>query len=535
MNKVKFGEFGTKLPAMIAGFLLIMCPFSEIWGQKDGSGKAMAEKVRKDRARGITLPPNVGAYQQVHGWVEDEPDADYLHAPEKSHEAFRDIKFSIRIHWGVYSMLEEEASWPLLKMSAEKKMAYQNLYKTFNPVNFNAQEWMDLFKRSGIQAFAFTTKHSDGFSMFHTKARVKERANYLDSLHILESCDLAYSIEETPFKRDIVKELCDAAHKNNIKIDLYYSHPDWYDADFRPLVYHPLTTQKFKDNPLDYGNDYYGRAKAEWEKYEPFRIMTPEPTAEAKARLIARHRKQLMELVNNYGKIDMLCLDMWLGREQWPGLKETVKMIRKAQPDLMIRVRGIANYGDYYQPEQFVPDNVANTNMPWMSICLLGNIFAYDPVAEHYKGAPWVIHNLIDCVAKGGSFMVCLGPDQTGVFHPKAVEQLEEVGRWLKVNGEGIYETRLRKGSWKENDIYFTRSKDHSRVYAFTEKWPGTEILIPAVTPKNKSKVYLLGHKKPLQWSQIDGGIKVIIPEELQTPENRPCVHAWGFKMEVNK
>jgi alpha-L-fucosidase len=136
-------------------------------------------------------------------------------------------------------------------------------------------------------------------------------------------------------------------------------------------------------------------------------------------------------------------------------------------------------------------------------------------------------------VAKGGSFMVCIGPDQTGKFHPTAVKQLEEVGRWLKVNGGGIFETRARN-IWKENDIYFTRTKDSRKVFAFVEKWPGTEIVIPTVSPKKGSKIHLFGYKKPLKWSQTKEGIKVIIPDELQAPENRPCEYAWGFQMEVD-
>ncbi|KAA6308023.1 hypothetical protein EZS27_040302, partial [termite gut metagenome] len=202
------------------------------------------------------------------------------------------------------------------------------------------------------------------------------------------------------------------------------------------------------------------------------------------------------------------------------------------QPDVMIRCRGIGNYGDYYQPEGFVPGNKENSNMPWMAICLLGKIFAFDPNGDNYKGAPWIIHNLIDCVAKGGSFMVCIGPDSMGKFHPTAVAQLEETGKWLKVNGTGIYETCLRE-VWKENDIYFTQTKDHRKVFAFTEKWPGNELVVPSVTPKKGSKVYMLGYNKPLKWTQTDNGLKVAIPDKLQSPENRPCEHAWGFRFEI--
>jgi alpha-L-fucosidase len=129
--------------------------------------------------------------------------------------------------------------------------------------------------------------------------------------------------------------------------------------------------------------------------------------------------------------------------------------------------------------------------------------------------------------------MVCIGPDANGKFHPEAVRQLEAVGEWLKINGEGIYETRARD-VWQSGDIRFTRSKDHKRVYAFVEKFPDKELIIPSVTPKKKSKVRLLGYSKPLKWEFTgDGGIKVEIPDALQTPENRPCEYAWAFQFEV--
>jgi alpha-L-fucosidase len=248
--------------------------------------------------------------------------------------------------------------------------------------------------------------------------------------------------------------------------------------------------------------------------------------------MVTRHREQLRELLTNYGKIDMVCLDMWLAEDVWQEIKKTVKMMRRLQPDVMIRARGIGNYGDYYTPENFVPKNKENTGMPWMVIYPFADYWCYFSDPTKYKTTEWVIHNLIDAVAKGGSFMVGIGPDKTGCFHPTVVERLEAVGQWLKVNGKGIYETRACD-IWKEGNLKFTRSKDNKTIYAFVDKFPEKELTIKSVTPKPNSVVRLFGYKKPLQWTTTDNGIKIIIPEELQEQKNRPCEYAWGFEFEV--
>lgn len=256
--------------------------------------------------KNYTLPKNDVHYRNVKDYVEDKIDPDYHHPSAATIEAFCDIKFGVRIHWGLYSITAKgNESWPLLMLSNEEKQAYQELYKTWNPTGFNAEEWMKLFSENGIKMFAITTMHHEGFSMFDTKAHVKKRVNWIaPSGPVLEDCDLAYSIMETPFHRDVIKELCDAGHKYKVKIDLYYSHPDWYNADYRPYNYHPLQIPDLKEHPELYG--YAVRENAP-------HVMVPNPTPNEEARMMAYHRQQLTELLTNYGKIDMICLDQWFG------------------------------------------------------------------------------------------------------------------------------------------------------------------------------------------------------------------------------
>jgi alpha-L-fucosidase len=170
-------------------------------------------------------------------------------------------------------------------------------------------------------------------------------------------------------------------------------------------------------------------------KARDFFFTAPEPTAEEETRMMARHREQLVELLTRYGRIDLVCLDMWLGARVWPQLRDTVKLIRGLQPDVMLRARGIGNYGDYYTPEGFVPGSRENTAMPWFVIYPLGRSFSYEPDPARHKGGAWIIRKLVDAVAKGGAFMVGIGPDANGRFHPTAVENLKEAGAWLRVNG----------------------------------------------------------------------------------------------------
>ena len=487
----------------------------------------------------VLVPETDGHWKRVEYYIERNPQADYRQASESAREAFRDLKYGLRIHWGVYALRNfgGEASWPLVRsMNFEQKQAYQQLYRKFNPKDFNAEAWMQMFKRNGLKMFAFTTKHHDGFSMYDTRTRVKQRVNWTaPGGPRLESCDVAYSIMETPFRRDIVKELCDAARQYDIKIDLYFSHPDWYDADFRPYIWHPVPTPDAQTHSAEFGKGVMGGPDGALAGGPHW--LGPDKTAEETERMLQRHREQLTELLTRYGKIDMVCLDMWMGPNVWPQMRETMKMLRRIQPDVMFRARGIGNYGDYYTPEGFVPGAKENTRMPWMVIYPLGDgAYSYVNNAK-YRGGDWIVSNLVDAVAKGGNFMPAIGPDASGLFDPKAIEALEYAGTWLKVNGEAIYATRPRDGGlWKEgNDIRFTRSKDNRTVYAICLKWPGEQLVLTSVRAAEGSEIRLLGFEKPMPWRQDAKGLTIEMPESLQSEAARPCQQAYSFKITAGK
>jgi len=448
------------------------------------------------------------------------------------------MKFGLRIHWGIYSIYGRPGeSWPFLALPFEERQQYNHAYQSWNPQEFDADAWMNLCQESGMKMFAFTSKHHEGFSMFDTKTRVRNRAKWTAAGGPrMEECDLAYSIMETPFRRDVVRELTDAAHKRNIKIDLYFSHSDWYDADFRPYGWHPL---QVRSSPQLWGwRPSDGTTQEFWDRMKKRMadrlVVVPDPTAQEVRRMVQRHRMQLTELLSNYGIIDMMCLDIFWGPSVWTQMRETILKIRELQPDVMLRARGIGNYGDYFTPEGFVPQSKEATKMPWFVIYPLGRSFSFESDASKYKGTQWIVRNLVDVAAKGGNFMVGVGPNAAGSFHPTAVDQLRGAGQWLKVNGEGIYGTRPRPGTaWAEGDnIRFTCSKDNNLLYCFATEWPGKELQITSLDARPVRSVQMLDYPGTLKFRRGETRNLVIsIPEELQDASNRRSQFAWGFKL----
>ncbi len=429
---------------------------------------------------------------------------DYHHAPQSAIEALKDLKFGIRIHWGVYSMIGSHESWGVAGANRELWNLYNVLYQLFNPTDFDPASWMELFERSGIKFFTFTTKHHDGFCLWPTKTRQQSIALTAEAINYgcehTRTVTNTYSIMDGPYKKDIVGMLVEAARKKNIKIGLYYSHVDWHDPAF---AWDPF-------------NCYYDPKFTK--QSDPKRWQT----------FIDHEREQVRELMTNYGKIDALDFDIGWPKAAAADIADIAKMVRKLQPDVVMRSRGIGAYGDYYTPEREIPGGPSPGF--WKVIYPCGTAFSYIP-SDHYHPAEWVLESLITICAKGGNFEVCFGPMANGRWAPEAVERLEYVGEWLKVNGEAIYYTRPRKIFHEGKDLWFTSSKDGRTVYAINLKWPENQLAIQSVHPVRGTQVYMLGVKQALKWRQQGNVCVIDIPAELA--EHKPCRQAYAFKLHV--
>lgn len=432
---------------------------------------------------------------------------EYHHAPESVVEAWKDQKFGIRIHWGLYCLMGGDASWCLPYSSKEFQSIYNTLYEFFNPTDFDADAWMDLFQRAGAKFFTFTTKHHEGFCMWPTQTVVKSIKRAPHGLSFFpkhgpnfEDCLINYSVMDTPYGKDIVGAVVKAARKRGLGIGLYYSHVDWHDPAFAwdpyNIYYDPNFTKH--SNPK------------RWQTF------------------IDHERDQVRELMTWYGPIDLLCFDIAWPEAASKEIAEIAMMVRKLQPNVLMRQRGIGPYGDFYTPEATIPGGFSKGN--WMVIYPGGQAFSYLP-NDIYKPREWVLESLIDIVAKGGNFEVGYGPMPNGTWPQETIDRLTYVGDWLNVNGEAIYATRAWKIYKEGSDIRFTRSKDNQYLYAISLKWPGNKFEVKSVRAVPGSHVYMLGIDKPLQWRQQGESLVIEIPPEVA--ENKPCQQAFAFKIRV--
>ncbi|CAH0995049.1 hypothetical protein EMA8858_01169 [Emticicia aquatica] len=433
-------------------------------------------------------------------------------------EEWRNLKFGIIIHWGLYSVPGIIESWELCNEDwinrdstskyDEYKKWYWGLNTQFNPTKFDPQSWAKAAKDAGMKYVVFTTKHHDGFNMFDTK--------FSD-----------FKISNGPFaqnpKADIAKYVFDAFRKENFMIGAYFSKPDWHSQYFWWDRY--ATADR---------NVNYDIRKFPW-RWNQFKTFS---------------YNQINELTSNYGKIDILWLDggwvrpletvneevrSWGARiPEWSqhiDMPKIAQMTRKNQPGILMVDRTVHGpYENYRTPEQSIPKTKLDT--PWESCITLGGAWGYVP-NDQFKSSTKVIHTLIEVVAKGGSLLLGVGPTAEGIFLPAQIERLKEIGEWLKLNGEAIYNTRAID-NFNDKEVYFTKSltnKFYAMVRIGENQSPEAIISWANNVPKSGSQVVLLSENLKLKWEKKGNKTFVYLPKELvEKYKNYP---AFALKFEM--
>jgi alpha-L-fucosidase len=338
---------------------------------------------------------------------------------EERLEWWKDARFGMFIHWGPVSLKGTEISWSR-GGSGIPVEEYDALYKQFNPVNFNALEWVKIAKAAGMKYIVFTSKHHDGFCMWDTQ--------YND-----------YNIMNTPFKRDVMKELAEACRKAGIALGFYHSTCDWHNPDF-PLT-SPGGTVKRETSNLDRYTEYL--------------------------------KNQSVEIIKKYGPLLVMWYDV---PQQFDSVRgqSVINYIRKVQPDILVNNRTGAK-GDFDTPEQRVGS--FQINRPWETCMTIGRQWAWKPNDE-VKSLEQCLHSLIRSAGGDGNLLFNVGPRPDGTIEPLQVERLKEMGHWLQKYGYTIYGTR--GGPFKPTD-WGVSTRKGNKIYLHILKWFGNtpKITIP--------------------------------------------------------
>ena len=359
-------------------------------------------------------------------------------------DKWQDQKFGVLFHWGLYSVPGVCESWPIccedwitrpMDSYYEYKKWYWGQSEKFNPTKFDPEQWADVMEDAGMKYMIFTTKHHDGFCMFDSK--------YTD-----------FSIANGPFKdnpkKDVARYVFDAFRAKNFMIGCYFSKPDWHCEWFWNPYFD--TNGRMQNYKREKHPDW-------WKNYQDFTY------------------NQLTELMTNYGKFDILWLDGgWITGEE-VRLDEVLANARGGQQPGLISVdRTIKGKNENYQtPEHTIPEK--QLNHPWETCMPLSGAWAWVPNAT-FKTSNHVVNLLSEIVAKGGCFVLGVGPTAEGLIQPEVVERLQGVGKWLRANGKAIYNTRTTP-HYNDGRTWFTADKDGKTLYAIytlpdNEKLPAT-------------------------------------------------------------
>ena len=362
---------------------------------------------------------------------------------EKKIEQWKDARFGMFIHWGPVSLKGTEIGW---SRGREIPIAeYDALYKKFDAVNFNANDWVSVAKAAGMKYIVLTTKHHDGFCLWNTR-------------------QTDFNIMNSPLKRDVVKELSEACRKQGLEFGTYYSTCDWHNPNF------PLTSP----------GGSITREKYDIEAYTTYL------------------KKQVGELLLNYGPLFTLWFDVPQKFDAVRG-QSVIDFAHTIQPDIVINNRTGAK-GDFDTPEQRV-GGFQNTR-PWETCMTIGDQWAWKP-NERVKSLEQCLQSLVRSAGGDGNLLFNVGPRPDGTIEPLQVERLKEMGQWLQKYGYTIYETR--GGPFKPAD-WGVSTRKGNMIYLHIFKWIGNapKISIPDLGMEIKSCRLTSGGKVKL--TKLDKG-----------------------------
>jgi alpha-L-fucosidase len=339
-------------------------------------------------------------------------------------------KFGMFIHFGLYSQ-HARHEWAM-ETEAIPIAEYTQLAKEFNPRPGCQREWAKLAKASGMKYMVMTTKHHEGFCNFDTK--------------LTDYC----APKQGP-GRDLVREYVEAARSEGLRVGFYYSLMDWH---------HPDGAKCATDEA-------------------------------ARKRFVEYTHGLIRELMTNYGKIDVLWYDVsWpLDAKGWESERMN-KMVFELQPDIIVNNRNKLA-GDFSTPEQRI---VPETNgRPWESCMTLNDSWGYQRADDNWKSAKTVVRNLITCAHDGGNYLLNIGPRSDGSVPERSVEVLTEVGRWMKDNGDTIYQAEICQ---PRRSNYASYTRKGKTLYMHVHFWPGNDVSICGLQTKVKSAYLLRGAQK---------------------------------------
>jgi alpha-L-fucosidase len=373
---------------------------------------------------------------------------------------WRALRFGMFIHWGPVSLTAKEIGWS--RGAVTPIEVYDNLYKQFNPTNFNASQWVSLAKAAGMKYIVLTAKHMDGFCLWDTK-------------------QTAYNIMNSPFHRDVVKELAAACKKQGLAFGAYYSVGDLHHPDY------PITSPG-----LDVGTNYgplIRRDKSDLDSYNRY--------------LLA----QISELITNYGPL----LTIWNDADwEFKGRRgaNTIKLARSLQPDILINNRTGAG-GDYDTPEQEIGS--FQMDRPWESCMTVSKsgIWAWGGPQDGVKPLAPCLEMIIRGAGGDGNVLLDVGPRPDGLIDPEQAGRLKEIGAWLARNGQSIYGTR--GGPWKPN-LSLVSTRKGNIVFLHILRSDDGRLELPALPAVIQSAALLAGGK--VKFSQENGKLIVTVPKK---------------------